>query len=59
MSGGVGLGLSIAYWITRSHGGRIEIDSDLGQGTTFSVFLPRIVDQAEEAVEPVELVEGS
>jgi two-component system OmpR family sensor kinase len=39
--GGAGLGLSIAYWITRSHNGRIEVDSEMGKGTTFSVWLPR------------------
>lgn len=38
--GGAGLGLSIAYWITRSHNGRIEVDSEIGKGTTFSVWLP-------------------
>jgi heavy metal sensor kinase len=38
--GGAGLGLSIAYWITRAHRGRIEVASAVGQGTTFSVWLP-------------------
>jgi signal transduction histidine kinase len=39
-SGGAGLGLSIAYWIVRMHDGRIEVASEEGQGTTFSVWLP-------------------
>ncbi len=39
-STGFGLGLSIAYWIIRSHEGTIEVDSKEGQGTTFSVLLP-------------------
>jgi signal transduction histidine kinase len=39
-SGGAGLGLSIAYWITRSHNGRIEVNSEIDKGTTFSVWLP-------------------
>ena len=39
-SGGFGLGLSIAYWIVSHHGGRIEVDSQEGQGTTFCIWLP-------------------
>ncbi len=39
--GGSGLGLSIARWIVGLHHGRIEVDSKLGNGSTFSVFLPR------------------
>jgi len=38
--GGAGLGLSIAYWITRSHGGRIDVASEVGKGSTFAVWLP-------------------
>lgn len=37
---GFGLGLSIAKWITEKHGGRIEVASKLGEGTTFIVVLP-------------------
>lgn len=37
---GFGLGLSIAYFIVDSHGGRIEVDSLEGRGTTFAVYLP-------------------
>jgi signal transduction histidine kinase len=37
---GTGLGLSIAYKIVQQHGGRIEVRSKVGQGTTFSVLLP-------------------
>jgi two-component system OmpR family sensor kinase len=38
--GGAGLGLSIAFWIARSHGGHIEVASEVGKGATFSVWLP-------------------
>lgn len=37
---GFGLGLSIAYWIVHNHGGWIDVDSQIGQGTTFTVWLP-------------------
>lgn len=38
--GSFGLGLSISDWIARSHGGRIDVQSLVGTGTTFSVYLP-------------------
>lgn len=37
---GLGLGLFICHTIVTEHGGRIEVDSRPGQGTTFSVWLP-------------------
>ena len=37
---GYGLGLSIAYWIVRNHGGQIDVDSSLGKGTSFCVWIP-------------------
>lgn len=37
---GTGLGLAVAYGIIREHGGWIAVDSRVGRGTTFSVFLP-------------------
>jgi signal transduction histidine kinase len=38
--GGAGLGLAIAEWMARSHGGKIEVESALGVGSIFSVILP-------------------
>lgn len=40
-TGGVGLGLAIAQEICRLHGGKLTVDSQINQGTTFSLFLPR------------------
>jgi signal transduction histidine kinase len=37
---GSGLGLSICQWVAEAHGGRIEVASRVGVGSTFSVFLP-------------------
>lgn len=38
---GSGLGLSIVHHVLRAHGGRVEIDSRVGKGSTFSIVLPR------------------
>jgi len=38
--GGTGLGLSIATTIARMHGGSIEVESRVGEGTTFRILLP-------------------
>ena len=40
---GTGLGLSVAYGITRDHGGWIDVESELGKGSVFAVYLPRTV----------------
>jgi two-component system, NtrC family, sensor kinase len=37
---GTGLGLSVSYAIVRKHGGRIEVESEVGRGTRFTVRLP-------------------
>jgi two-component system NtrC family sensor kinase len=49
-SSGVGLGLAVVYGIVNRHHGTIELESEVGKGTTFRVFLP--VEQPEEAAGP-------
>jgi len=49
---GVGLGLAVAYGIIQRHGGRIDVESEVGRGTTFHLRLPRhaTVNEEEETV---------
>jgi two-component system NtrC family sensor kinase len=44
---GTGLGLSLSYGILQKHGGRIEVDSEVGRGTCFRLTIP--VKHADEA----------
>jgi len=43
---GTGLGLSVAYGIVQKHQGRIEARSEIGKGTTFTVWLPIVAENA-------------
>lgn len=55
---GTGLGLSTALGIIKSHGGFIEVHSEIGQGTQFKVYLPTSEETATQLGENSELLTG-
>jgi CheY-like chemotaxis protein len=56
---GTGLGLSICHQIVTALGGQIEVETELGRGTTFHVLLPALATTAEELVSTAGRILGS
>ncbi len=50
--GGTGLGLSIVYGIISNHGGHVIVDSEVGEGTTFMIYLPAFSGTPEDQQTP-------
>ena len=46
---GTGLGLSVSYGIIEQHGGKLEVESEEGRGTTFTIILPPAPDEPSES----------
>ena len=52
MGRGTGLGLASAFGIIKNHGGIIDVESQVGRGTTFTIFLPAISQTSENISAP-------
>lgn len=50
LRGGSGLGLAIAQWAAQAHGGELRVESEVGAGTVFTLWLPLFDGSARESV---------
>lgn len=55
---GTGLGLAVVHGIVAEHGGSLQVESALGQGSTFTLRLPALVDDNTEPLSQAESLSG-
>ena len=55
---GSGMGLSVVHGLVKNHGGAITVDSQVGKGSTFTIYIPVIHSKAEDTFEDVNVISG-
>jgi CheY-like chemotaxis protein len=56
--GGSGMGLAVVHGIVKGYGGGISVYSEVGLGSTFNIFLPRVEGEQEQGRGPAEPIAG-